>query len=915
MRQPEPELVGREEQLAAVAGAFGPDGLPAMVVLHGEAGIGKSTIWLAGLAAAAEAGYRVLSCRPSEAEARFSYAGLADLLEDVTDEVLVALPSIQRRALGRALLLDDAEGEADERAVAAAFLAALRHLAADRPLCVAVDDLQWLDKASLAGLRFALPRFEDARLVWLLAVRGEVPTWLPRMVPGDRLTTVEIEGLSVGALHEALRARLGRSLPRPTLVRIWETSGGNPFFALELARALERRGFATTPGDPLPLPSSLDELLRERLDGLGRAALDVAAASAALTEPTTELLGAAFEETADAGLAEALDARILELDDDRVRFSHPLLASAVSARQTHAARRSLHARLAVIAPTGEERARHLALATLRPDPETAAIVEEAALSADARGAPFAAAELADESLRLTPREASADRRRRLLLAADRYYAAADLERATVLLERARAEERPGRARAEVLVQLARTGAGPRDAKLLLETALAEAADDPALVAEIHLLLAGHMRFMEGIDRGLEHAELAVDAAGAVGDAATRCRALAAYGLLHFNSGKGVPAEMDPAVALERSLPGWPIEEGPALVRTHQLVWTSEVERARTLARELEAALEARGDVPGRADALWYLALAEWRAGDWREAERCAAADDELTALVGRAMANEGFPAVIVAAHLGRVDDAVRRAEAGIVGARGQSMPVAEQGFDWIVGFVRLSQGDPAGAAESLRRAHDTRRILGMREPAMCTELGDLLEALVATGELDAAEQVLEEWEPRAAALDRAWALALLARGRGLVHAARGERDEAFSAFDRSLAEHARVTEPFQHARTLLALGRTQRRAKRRAAARATLEDALARFEELGARLWAERAREELGRIGGRAPSRRSLTEAERRIAALVAEGRTNREVAAALFLTEHSVETALTRVYRKLGIRSRRELGRALSNT
>ena len=152
------ELVGGEEELAAVAGRLAPAGLPATVVLDGEAGIGKSALWLAGLAAAEVGGYRTLSCRPSEAEARFSYAGLADLLEDVAEEVLLELPPIQRRALGRALLLDDAEGEADERAVAAAFLAGLRQLAAERPLCVAVDDVQWLDAASLAALRFALPR-------------------------------------------------------------------------------------------------------------------------------------------------------------------------------------------------------------------------------------------------------------------------------------------------------------------------------------------------------------------------------------------------------------------------------------------------------------------------------------------------------------------------------------------------------------------------------------------------------------------------------------------------------------------------------------------------------------------------------------------------------------------------------------
>jgi DNA-binding CsgD family transcriptional regulator len=164
------------------------------------------------------------------------------------------------------------------------------------------------------------------------------------------------------------------------------------------------------------------------------------------------------------------------------------------------------------------------------------------------------------------------------------------------------------------------------------------------------------------------------------------------------------------------------------------------------------------------------------------------------------------------------------------------------------------------------------------------------------------------WEQRATALDRAWALAILARCRGLLLAARGEVEAAFEQFERALAEHGRATDPFQLARTLLARGRTERRAKRRAAARDTLTDALARFDRLGAPLWAEQTRTELARIGGRAPSGDALTEAEQRIAALVAQGKTNREVAAALFVTEHSVENALTRIYRKLDVRSRAEL-------
>ena len=873
-------------------------------------------VWLAGVEHATAAGYRVLTSRPAESETRLSYAGLADLLADVVDEVLPSLAPIQRRALENALLLGDTEGESDERAVAAAFLATLRALGAAHTLCLAIDDLQWLDAASLDAVRFALARLERERVGSLVAVRGEVPSWLVRAHSVDRLTAVAIEGLSIGAMHELLRARLGRGLPRPTLVRIWETSGGNAFVALELALALERRGFASAPTDPLPIPASLDELLRERLDGLSADALEVASVAAALAEPTVGLVGAALGGGADTGLPQALDAGVLEVDEDRLRFSHPLLASAVSARETHTARRALHARLAKVAPTREERARHLAIATVRPDREVAAIIEEAMSAARARGAPLAAAELADHAVRLTPREAPADRRRRLLDAAHNYYVAGNIERATALLHQARSDAAPGRERAVVLIRLSAMTASAREATDLLETALVEAADELDLLADIHLRLAGLMRFVDGVERGLDHAELAVATARRTGEPVLRCRALASAGLLRFNAGKGVPeAEMEEALSLERSLPGWPIEDGPVFVSSHQLFWSGEVERAGELLHELERALSSRGEVPGRANALWYLALTDWRAGSWEDADRHATDALELTRQVGLEGINNVFPSAILDAHLGRVERARARAHAAIDQSRAQGMLIGELGFSWVLGTLELALGDPGAALAHLRRAHELRDATFVLEPAMRFELGDLVEALLAAEELEEADRVLGVVEARARALDRTWALAVIERGRGLVLATRGDLDGAFAVFERALGEHARVTDPFQHARTLLALGRTQRRAKQRAAARATLEDALTRFETLGARLWAEQTRAELARIGGRTASRSELTEAERRIALLVAEGRRNREVAAELYLTEHSVETALTRIYRKLGIRSRGELGRALSKS
>jgi DNA-binding CsgD family transcriptional regulator len=905
------QLVGRDEELEAIVRLLDDrEDLPAALVLSGEPGIGKTTVWLAGIDAAAARGYRILSSRPSEAETKFSFAGLTDLLSTAADDVLPELPPIQRRALEAALLLGESEIQPDDRAVAAAFLGALRLLAAGAsPLCLAVDDVQWLDAASLATLAYALARLDREPVAALLAVRGELPAaWVRRAVPEERLRRVEVGGLSVGAIHELIRARLDARFPRPTLLRLWETSRGNPLFALELATALQRRGGTLALGEELPIPSDLDELLRVRVDGLGAAALEVARTAAALADPTVTLVESAVGRRFDAGLAETLAARIVELDGQRLRFTHPLLGSSVAGRQTPSRRRSLHARLAEIVPTAEERARHLALATAEPSHEIASILEDAARSAHARGAPAAAADLAEEALRLTPASSPADARRRVFIAAEMHNRGGDTTRATALLEVARAAAAPGTERATVVAHLARIQASPQPAVALYREALLEAEGDDVLRATIHLGLAGLMGWSDGSERGIEYGELAVRAALRVADAEFRCRALATYGTMHFDSGRGIAtATMEEALSLERSLAESPLDEGPTFWFGYQLYWSAEVARARTLFHEIRSAVKARNDAAAEADALFFLGHLEWRAGNWEEAEGYAADSMDLKTQLGRLMPPNEFPPALIAAHQGRIGEARSRSQRAIARAEGEGIGIAQSGHSWVLGFVELSLGRAAAALPYLRRAHDARHAF-MLDPAQRLELGDFLESLIAVGELDEADAVLATWQERADALDRAWALAILARSRGLLLAARGDFQGAFASFERALTEHARSMDPFHHARTLLALGRTQRRAKKRAAARTTLEDALARFERLGAPLWAEQARGELARIGGRAPSRGELTEAERRIAALVAEGKTNREVAAALFITERSVETALTRVYRKLGVRSRSEL-------
>ena len=447
-----------------------------------------------------------------------------------------------------------------------------------------------------------------------------------------------------------------------------------------------------------------------------------------------------------------------------------------------------------------------------------------------------------------------------------HHRAGDTGRATALLEQARAAAAPGSERATIVAQLAGVQPSPQDAVALYREALSEAEGDDALQATIHLRLAALMRLTEGIERGMEHGELAVRAASRVGDAALRCRALAAYGLMHFNSRTRHPDARDGRGALARAIAGRVAARRRSDAGSRS--GSSAGQRTSTARGPLPGGLrvvEARNDPAGEADALWYLSLLESRAANWDEADRYATDSLDLWTQLGRVIPPHEFPAAIIAAHRGRIDDARARSQRAVARAEAEGIGIGQSGHSWVLGFVELSTGDAAAALPYLRRSYELRNAF-MLEPAQRLELGDLLEALIAVGELDEADEVLATWQERAAALDRAWALAILARCRGLLLAARGDLEGAFASFERALAEHARSTDPFHHARTLLALGRTQRRAKKRGAARTTLEDALARFERLGAPLWAEQTRAELARIGGRAPSRGELTEAERRIA-------------------------------------------------
>nr|MBA3330937.1 AAA family ATPase [Actinomycetota bacterium] len=433
-------MIGRDEEQSALhAFLAAVPGGPAALVLTGTAGAGKTTLWKAGLAGALERSYRVLQTSPAQSEAALSFAGVADLLDEVLEESVASLPAPQRRALEVALLLSEAEGPApDQRAVGVAFLGAVRALSQRGSIVVAVDDVQWLDAASTAALAFAARRLRDEPAGWLLAQRADgeaaVPLALDRALPEERLRRLEVGPLGIDDLHRLLRARLGASFSRPVLRRLHETAGGNPFFALELARALERGSIAAAPGEPLPVPANLRELVRSRLEALPPETREALTVAAALAQPTLALTGAVAQTDAAECLRPAVQADVVGLEDERIRFTHPLLASGSYEAASTGARRRIHARIAELVDDPEERARHLALAVAGPDAAVAASLDDAAHRAHARGSQGAAAELSDQAFRLTPPEHPREARRRAVESASYAFMAGDTPRARGLLE-------------------------------------------------------------------------------------------------------------------------------------------------------------------------------------------------------------------------------------------------------------------------------------------------------------------------------------------------------------------------------------------------------------------------------------------------------------------------------------------------
>ena len=907
-------IIARQSELAILddflAGiAEGPEAL----FFEGEAGIGKTWLWREGLDRARARDVRVLATRPGGAEVQLAFAGIADLLHDVLDQVLGELPPPQRRALAIALLVEDPDGAPpDDRAVGAAFLAALRMVAADGPVLLAVDDVQWLDGASERALEFALRRLVDEPLAVLGTIRvspeESEPIELLRSLPHERLTRLPVGPLSVGALYELIRARLGVQLSRSALLRLHETSEGNPFYALELGRALVDLGEEPVPGEPLPVPAGLRDLVLGRLRRLPERTREALLVASAVNRPTLSFL-----EDADA-LEPAVEAGIVEVDGDAIRFTHPLLASIHYASASNRRRQVLHRHLAEAVRDPEDRARHMALSSEGPDGAVASALEDAAARAKGRGALVAAADLMDEAVSWTLSSDSIALRRRCLAAAEAHYAVGDRDRALRPLDDELERSTPGAERAEVLWSIGKIKFEGEDTRVggeYFRRALEETGDDDLLRACILESIAFPAAKQEGFPAARAYAREAVALADRLGDDPTLARALGQLGYLEFMCDEGIKHELfERAIAIEEELGGLDLDYGPT-ARYARTLWDAGLsERARPLLERLcdrgRATNDAAANMP-----IFMLASVEYQTGNLERATTLAVEAHDLAVQTGREAAEPRglYMLAQIEAVRGEFERARELAERALVmtDSRGWN----SGGPRAVLGELELTLENYEAAYEAVMPAIETYRKLGV---PVIGQVFDAAEALAAMGRVEEGWTLLARTNEAPAMMRLPWPAAAAARAAGLLLAAEGGLERA----ERELAEAVRIGDrlgwPHELGRSLLALGKVQRQARKKQVARTTLERAVEVFSRLGAKPWAERARRELGRIGGRKSVQDGLSATETEIVELVVAGHSNKEVAQTLHLSPKTVEWNLSKVYRKLGVHSRTELAARLGD-
>lgn len=905
-------IIGRDDELQTALGALEAN---RPVLLEGPAGIGKTALWASVVTQAQGRGWRVLSCAPAESESLLPYAALADLLTPLSERV-DALSPPQRAAAQVVLLSEHSDEPVDERSVAAATRSLLASVMDDdrAPVLLAVDDAQWLDGPSARVIAFAVRR---SNLVRVLATQRAGSADVGAPLGLDRLSGVEVEKilvapLGVGALHHVLRARLGTTVHRPLLARIVREAGGNPLLTIGLTQAVLRLPRLPLATDDLPVAGgSLQQLVEDLFAALPPRTRRAVRLASLLSVPRLADLRAAGVHAAELDRAE--ESRLVSVTPEQVVFAHPVYAAAVRSSIPVGVRRQMHRELADAVTDPDERARHLVSCAPEPDSAIAAELSEAARRQHVRGAPESAAGLYEHAAALTPASQGDERAERSLAAAQCWFAGGSYSAAARLAGELAAAS-TGATRAEALLLLAAVAFNSDDASLgsaaeIAEEALLAAGDLRVLAGRVHAHLA---LFHDAPDVARRHASVAVATLSqASSKASADCELLSSALMLQLYQEvrAGLPPRphlLEQGLALEGDRPSW-------LAGTVPAIWWSGIDEHDLARQRLDDMLgwaTSRGDEAWEHEVVCHLAEIELLAGRFDAAGRHIAAALQLGEQLGSGLVSERWLAGMLHAHRGELDDARAIAEAGLRTAEKSGSTWCRRIHLHLTGFVALSAGQMSEAATAYAAVAEASDALGLVESLAVRFEPDWIEACVATGDLDSAAAALERLAGRHQRLPRPWTALGLARGRVLLASARGSDPTAeLDALEAALRAAPPSAVPLARARCLLAAGMAHRRARRKRLARQALTGALDAFLALGAAAFAVRASEEIARIGGRPPAPLGLTATEERVAQLAAEGRTNRVIADNLFLSPKTVEANLARVYRKLGIATRAELG------
>jgi DNA-binding CsgD family transcriptional regulator/tetratricopeptide (TPR) repeat protein len=918
--------VGRDAEIAEIrAFLCAVSGESAAVAITGDAGIGKTVVWQHLLQAASRSS-TVLSCRPAPAERPLAFSALDDLFGDVAEQVLPALSGPRRRAVELALLRDASIGTQPEpRGLARGMLDTLRILSAEAPVVVAVDDARWLDRPSAGVLEFCFRRLRREPVTVLLTFRddsGGFPLGLDLALPADRLGRVRLGPVGAAAIGEIIRSRLGTVLARSTLTRLHAACGGNPFYALEYARALAGRPQMSLTNEPIPIPDSLSDLMRQHVRQLTRDVRQVGRLVAASADPRERLIRAAGNDHESwAAIDQAVDAGLIERDGGVLRFTHPLLRSVLYSGMRLSERRQVHRRLAAVAEDIEERAWHLALGASGPSEQIAGMLDHAAEHAAARGAPGEAATLTEQAARLTPANRSEPARERTVRAADYHFQAGDLDRSRDLINAVLPAYRAGPLRASLLIRLATIyyhQSGWLLAEQTFRQAALQARDAPALCAHAEQELA-FIRCVAGdFAAASDLARTSLRSAERAADPSLIAYSLARVAAFEFVQGHGAWTDLlDRAEALDAASGTGGLARlprlDPSLTRGLLLKWCDRLDEARSrLADQYRNRIE-RGDEASLPFLLYHFGELECWAGNWDAAEEysleaCRVADESRQRTMKPATL---YSLALVRAHRGQVRQAREHAgEALALCDSTGNIPVRSMVLA-VLGFIEVSLDDAPAAHRHLGRLAEVAAVAGLGEPGVVRFLPDEIEALADLGEVSLARSLTGQLEEKGRSLGRPWALATAARCHAYLAGLDGDLEGARAALEQALSRHERLPMPFELGRTLLVQGMIERKGGDQPAARASLGRALGIFTDLGAPLWAAKASRELSAIA--TPARADgLTCTERRVAALVTQGHTNREVAAAMFVTENTVQTHLRHIFQKVGVRSRTELAARL---